>query len=334
MADYIPFSGRYEQMHYRRCGSSGLKLPVISLGFWLNFGQDADDDVSRDIVLTAFDRGVTHMDLANNYGPPPGSAEIRFGKILNRELKAYRDELVISSKAGYSMWPGPYGDGGSRKYLISSCEQSLKRMGLDYVDIFYHHRQDPETPIAESMGALAQLVKEGKALYAGISNYHPVEAAQAIQILNELHCPYVLNQVRYSMLDRWVERELLLESIAPLGMGFICFSPLAQGLLTARYLNGTIPEGSRPTHSAFLKAQQISVELVAKLNALNDIATSRNQTLAQMALTWLLKDARISSVLIGASSVRQLEENLQILNAPTTFSHEELAAIDRLTLNA
>ncbi|PKL10589.1 MAG: L-glyceraldehyde 3-phosphate reductase [Spirochaetae bacterium HGW-Spirochaetae-8] len=332
MTEYIPSPNRYEQMSYRSCGKTGLKLPIISLGLWLNFGDEANDSTTQEIILAAFDRGITHIDLANNYGPPPGAAEARFGKILQDNLRAHRDELVISTKAGYRMWPGPYGDGGSRKYLISSCDQSLKRMGLDYVDVFYHHRQDPETPIAESMGALAQLVKEGKALYAGISNYHPVEAAAAIQVLSELHCPYVLDQVRYSMLDRWVEREQLIDSISPLGMGFICFSPLAQGLLTSRYLEGTIPEGSRPTHSRFLKAEQISAGLVERLNDLNDIARKRGQTLAQMALSWILKDARITSVLIGASSVRQLDENLEIINQPTTFSYEELEAIDRLTL--
>jgi len=332
MSDYTPSSQRYAQMQYRTCTNSGLKLPVLSLGLWQNFGAEANDSVTRDIILSAFDHGITHIDLANNYGPPPGSAEERFGRILKHDLAAYRDELVISTKAGYTMGPGPYGEGGSRKYLISSCDQSLKRMGLDYVDIFYHHRPDPDTPVAESMGALAQLVQSGKALYAGISNYHAVDAAKAIHILNELKCPFVLNQVRYSMLDRWVEKEQLLDSIAPLGMGFICFSPLAQGLLTNRYLDGTVPASSRAARSLFLKPEKITPVLVERLNGLNQLAALRGQTLAQMALSWLLKDSRITSVLIGASSTVQLLENLDILGTPGIFSADELETIDRLTM--
>jgi L-glyceraldehyde 3-phosphate reductase len=333
MDDWQARDGRYGSMTYRRCGSSGLRLPELSLGLWLNFGAQADDASTCSIVLEAFDNGITHFDLANNYGPPPGAAEQRFGTIVANNLRPYRDELVISSKAGYLMWNGPYGEWGSRKHLIASCDQSLKRMGLEYLDIFYHHRPDPATPLEETMGALAQLVRSGKALYAGISNYHPAEAVEAIRILKSLGCPFVLNQVRYSMLDRWVEREHLLDAIGPAGMGAICFSPLAQGLLTDKYLNGNIPAGSRPTHARFLRKEQITSELVAKLNALNDIAVSRGQTLAQMAIFWLLKDTRVTSVLIGASSIGQLRQNIEALGSNRAFSTAELEKIDQITLS-
>lgn len=330
--EYRAAESRYDTMRYRNCGSSGLKLPELSLGLWHNFGDDADDAVTRDILCKAFDRGITHFDLANNYGPAPGAAETRFGKILAKELKPYRDELVISSKAGYDMWPGPYGEWGSRKYLIASCDQSLKRMGLEYVDIFYHHRPDPDTPLEETMQALADIVRQGKALYVGISNYHPAEAKQAIRILRELHCPCILNQVRYSMLDRWVEAEGLLDTMAPAGVGCICFSPLAQGLLTSRYLDGKIPAGSRASQNHFLKSNAITPELVAKLNALNDIAQERGQTLSELAISWLLKDPRVTSVLIGASSVKQLEENLKALDVNEPFTADQIARIDSLAL--
>ncbi|MCK9286463.1 MAG: aldo/keto reductase [Sphaerochaetaceae bacterium] len=332
MKNYQANDTRYSTMTYRKCGTSGLKLPELSLGMWLNFGSEAQDDVCREILLTAFDNGITHFDLANNYGPPPGAAEIRFGQLFRNDLYNHRDELVISSKAGYSMWAGPYGEWGSRKHIIASCDQSLKRMSLEYVDIFYHHRPDPNTPIAETMGALAHLVSSGKALYVGISNYHPTEAIKAIQILRELGCPFVLDQVRYSMLDRWVEREALVDSIYPLGMGVICFSPLAQGLLTNKYLNGTVPEGSRPTHTQFLRKEQITPEVVNTLRQLDAIAESRGQTLSQMAISWLLKDERISSVLIGASSKEQLIENLKALENRESFNDGQLQEIDRLTL--
>ncbi len=329
---YVATENRYEGMRYRNCGGSGLKLPELSLGLWHNFGDDADDAITRDILCRAFDKGITHFDLANNYGPAPGAAESRFGRILGKELNAYRDELVISSKAGYTMWPGPYGDWGSRKYLTASCDQSLKRMGLEYVDIFYHHRPDPNTPLEETMQALADLVRQGKALYVGISNYHPKEAVEAALLLRNLGCPCVLDQVRYSMLDRWVERERLLDAIAPEGVGCICFSPLAQGLLTGRYLDGHVPAGSRAAQNQFLKTDSITPELVSRLNALNDIAKERGQSLSELAISWLLKDPRVTSVLIGASSVAQLEMNLRAVETATPFTQEQLGRIDALTL--
>lgn len=328
--NYTPAEKRYETMQYRRAGNSGLKLPSLSLGLWHNFGQDADDAVCKDIITTAFDNGITHFDLANNYGPPQGRAEQRFSKILSNQLRAYRDELVISTKAGYYMWPGPYGEWGSRKYLISSCEQSLKRLGLDYVDIFYHHRPDPDTPLEETMGALSQLVTQGKALYVGISNYRAKEAVRAISLLKELGCPCVLNQVRYSLLDRWVETDHLLDAMDN-QVGTICFSPLAQGLLSSRYLTGTIPLDSRASKSHFLRPEMITQERLDLLNALNAIAQSRDQTLSEMAISWLLVDDRITSVLIGASSSKQLLENLEAVRKTPTFSEVELSRLDVIT---
>jgi L-glyceraldehyde 3-phosphate reductase len=334
MSDHEPCPERYGRMAYRRCGSSGLRLPAISLGLWHNFGQAADDGMSRRIILEAFDHGITHFDLANTYGPPMGSAESRFGSILRKDLAAYRDELVLSSKAGYPAWPGPYGRGGSRKYLVRSCEQSLRRLGTDYLDIFYHHLPDPETPIAESMAALVQLVHEGKVLYAGISNYHPDEALEATRLLAAAGCPFVLNQVRYSLLDRQIEAEQLFDRLADTGIGYICFSPLAQGLLTDKYLEGTIPQGSRPTHSRFLPPDRISPAMVQRLNALDALAHQRGQRLAQMALNWVLRDQRVTAVLIGASSVDQLLENLSALQTAAAFTTDELQAIDALVLDA
>ena len=316
MDDWQARDGRYGSMTYRRCGSSGLRLPELSLGLWLNFGTQADDASTCSIVLEAFDNGITHFDLANNYGPPPGAAEQRFGTIVANNLRPYRDELVISSKAGYLMWNGPYGEGGSRKHLIASCDQSLKRMGLEYLDIFYHHRPDPATPLEETMGALAQLVRSGKALYAGISNYHPAEAVEAIRILKSVGCPFVLNQVRYSMLDRWVEREHLLTPSARPAWGPSVF-PLAQGLLTDKYLNGNIPAGSRRPMPVFTKGTD-HIRVGAKLNALNDIAVSRGQTLAQMAIACCSRYP-VTSVLIGASSIGQLRQNIEAW-APTAPS--------------
>lgn len=324
--NYTANEQRYETMTYRRAGKSGLKLPVLSLGLWHNFGSEAEEQVCNDVITTAFDHGITHFDLANNYGPPGGSAESRFGKILSQQLKSYRDELIISTKAGYYMWPGPYGEWGSRKYLISSCDQSLKRMGLEYVDIFYHHRPDPDTPLEETMGALAQLVRQGKALYVGISNYKAKDAVKAIALLKELGCPCVLNQVRYSLLDRWVETDGLLDAMDN-NAGTICFSPLAQGLLTSRYLDGSIPQDSRANEKRFLKPEMITEKRVALLNKLNAIAQTRNQSLSEMAISWLLRDERVTSVLIGARNKNQLLENLKAVEKPSTFSKEELAAI-------
>jgi len=317
-------------MKYRNAGSSGLKLPELSLGLWHNFGTEADHTVATDILCSAFDHGITHFDLANNYGPVPGSAESRFGKILKEQFSAHRDELLISSKAGYLMWPGPYGDFGSRKYLLASCDQSLKRMGLEYVDIFYHHRPDPNTPLEETMGALATLVAQGKALYVGISNYHAKEALKAKALLDDMGCPCILNQVRYSILDRWTEEDNLLDALDG-KVGMICFSPLAQGLLTSRYLDGKVPAGSRASENVFLKAKNITPIVVEKLNKLDQIAKKRGQTLSEMAIAWLLKDERVTSVLIGASSVSQLDENLKAIKGDRPFSKEDLKAIDKLT---
>jgi L-glyceraldehyde 3-phosphate reductase len=323
---FVAAPGRYGTMPYARAGRSGLKLPELSLGFWHNFGGDAPLDRQRAIVLRAFDLGITHLDLANNYGPPPGSAETNLGEILRRDLGAYRDELIISTKAGYGMWPGPYGDFGSRKYLLASLDQSLKRMSLDYVDIFYHHRPDPETPIEESMGALDTAVRQGKALYAGISNYNPSETRQAIGILRRMGTPMLIHQPRYSMLDRRIENGLL-DVLGDEGVGCIAFSPLAQGQLTDRYLNGT-PEGSRATHSPFLTEDTIATNL-PQARALNEIASRRGQTLAQMALAWVLRDPRMTSAVIGASSVRQLEDNAKALDGPA-FEAAELTEIDEV----
>lgn len=323
--NYQPNAQRYETMTYNRCGRSGLKLPAISLGLWHNFGDVDNYENGQKIVHRAFDAGITHFDLANNYGPPAGSAEENFGRMLSTDLKAYRDELIISTKAGYYMWPGPYGDFGSRKYLISSLDQSLKRMKLEYVDIFYSHRPDPDTPMEETMMALDQVVKQGKALYAGISSYSPEQTKRAAEILRSLGTPCLIHQPRYSMLDRWVE-DGLLDVLEETGMGSIAFSPLEQGLLTDKYLHG-IPEDSRagkPT--GFLKAESITEEKLQVVRRLNDIAQQRGQSLAQMAIAWLLKDERVTSVLVGASSVKQLEDNLQTLNN-LHFSDDELGKI-------
>ncbi|KAF5037138.1 L-glyceraldehyde 3-phosphate reductase [anaerobic digester metagenome] len=329
MNTYTAAQTRYDGMQYRYAGHSGLKLPVLSLGLWHNFGDGVDDAVCRQMIATAFDHGITHFDLANNYGPPAGSAEARFGRMLSEQFGAYRDEMLISTKAGYYMWPGPYGDWGSRKYLIASCDASLKRMGLEYVDIFYHHRPDPNTPLEETMGALAQLVRQGKALYVGISNYHRAEAVKAIALLKELGCPCVLNQVRYSLLDRWVEDDHLLDGMKG-EAGAICFSPLAQGLLSDRYLEGTIPPDSRASKSHFLKPETITKERVQLLNGLNAIARKRGQSLSEMAISWLLVDKRVTSVLIGASSAEQLKVNLKAVGKSPDFSQEELSSIDEL----
>lgn len=313
-------------MAYRRCGHSGIKLPEISLGLWHNFGHTDNFETARSIVLKAFDHGVTHFDLANNYGPPPGSAEENFGKLLKGDLKPYRDELIISTKAGYLMWPGPYGEWGSKKYLVASLDQSLKRMGLEYVDIFYSHRPDPETPLEETMAALAHSVKQGKALYAGISNYPADKSAEAARILRSMGTPCLIHQPNYSMLNRWVE-EGLMEVLDREGIGCIPFSPLAQGLLTNRYLNG-IPADSRAAKPhGFLQEKKVLATL-PKITWLNQIAVQRGQSLSQMAIAWLLKDIRVTSVLIGASSVAQLEENLGAMSA-TVFIDEELQEIDR-----
>ena len=324
METYLPSSSRYVRCSYNRCGRSGLKLPMISLGLWHNFGDVDVFENGRSIVRYAFDQGITHFDLANNYGPSPGSAEENFGQILAKDLKPYRDELVISTKAGYWMWDGPYGEWGSRKYLISSLDQSLKRMGVDYVDIFYHHRPDPETPLEETMMALDHVVRQGKALYAGISNYSAEETAKAAKILKELGTPCLINQVKYSMFERWVE-DGLLATAEEWGIGVIAFSPLAQGLLTDRYLQG-IPEGSRASKSwGFLQPHQVEPAL-DKVRQLNEVAISRGQSLAQMALAWLLKDKRVTSVLVGASSVAQLANNLGALDN-AGFTNDEIERI-------
>lgn len=323
---YTPNNDRYNSMQYRRCGRSGLQLPAISLGLWHNFGNVDVQENSRKILHLAFDSGITHFDLANNYGPPPGSAEENFGRILNQDFRAYRDEMIISSKAGYKMWEGPYGEWGSKKYLVSSLDQSLKRMRLDYVDIFYHHRPDPETPLEETMSALDLIVRQGKALYVGISNYFPEEAARAFRILKELGTPCLIHQPKYSMFVRWVEDEGLLDLLEKEGVGCIPFSPLAQGLLTNKYLHG-IPQDSRAAKPhGFLQEEAITPDVIRKIQKLNDLAQSRNQTLAQMALAWLLKDERVTSVLIGASRPEQLADSLKCLNN-LKFSSEELSAI-------
>jgi L-glyceraldehyde 3-phosphate reductase len=325
---YTPDAKRYTSAAFRRCGQSGLKLPALSLGLWHNFGDVDDFENARVMIHTAFDRGITHFDLANNYGPSPGSAEATFGRILKTDLAAYRDELIISTKAGYLMWPGPYGDGGSRKYLLSSLDQSLKRMGLDYVDIFYSHRLDPFVPLEETMDALAQAVRLGKALYVGISNYPPEQTRQAAALLKERGIPLLIHQPRYSILQRYVETSGLLDTLTELGVGCICFSPLAQGLLTDKYLHH-IPEDSRAAKPhGYLKKEAITPELVAKLNALNAIAAKRGQSLAQMALAWVLRQSAVTSVLIGASRPQQILDNLDALKN-LSFSDEELDAINR-----
>lgn len=330
--DYVAKEERYDNMIYRRCGRSGLKLPVLSLGLWHNFGSTGVYDNMRAMCRTAFDNGITHFDLANNYGPEYGSAEKNFGRILKDDLGVYRDEIIVSSKAGYDMWKGPYGDWGSRKYLIASLDQSLQRLGLDYVDIFYHHRMDPETPLEETMGALADIVRSGKALYAGISNYDGEHMIRAAEILEELHCPFVINQNRYSIFDRTIENNGLKAAVTREGKekGLICFSPLAQGLLTNRYLNG-IPEDSRiKKDGRFLKETALTEERLAQIRGLNEIAESRGQSLAQMALAWLFKDNAVTSVIIGASRPEQILDNLGMMKN-MSFTAEELAAIDALS---
>ena len=327
---YQANANRYSEMPYVKCGNSGLKLPKISLGLWHNFGSVFPYENMKQLIFTAFDNGVTHFDLANNYGPVYGSAETNFGRILREELGAYRDELIITTKAGYDMWPGPYGDHGSRKYLLASLDQSLKRMGLDYVDIFYHHRPDPETPLEETMGALAQAVRSGKALYVGLSNYDGERMRKASRILEELRVPFVVNQNRYNIFDRGIENNGLKQAAAELGKGIVAFCPLAQGLLTDRYLNG-IPEDSRiRTDGRFLKESAVTEEKLAQIRALNEIARQRGQKLAQMALAWILRDGITTSVIIGASKPSQILENIAAVQN-TFFSGEELAAIDKIS---
>ena len=327
---YTASNTRYATMTYHRSGNSGLKLPALSLGLWHNFGSNGNYENMKAMCFTAFDHGITHFDLANNYGPEPGSAERNFGRILREELHAYRDELVISTKAGYTMWDGPYGDWGSRKYLLASLDQSLKRMGVDYVDIFYHHRMDPNTPLEESMMALDTAVKSGKALYAGISRYDLEHTRQAMEILKELKCPFIIHQTRYSIFDRHIETDGVKSFAAQNGCGIIAFSPLAQGLLTDKYLKG-IPEDSRiKTDGRFLHADQLTPEKLAQITALNELAKNRGQTLAQMALSWVLRDGEVTSVLIGASKPEQILENLEIVGH-TSFTEEELRAIDAIS---
>jgi len=324
---YVPADDRYERMTYRRSGRSGLLLPAISLGLWQNFGDDDRPlETGRAIVRRAFDLGITHFDLANNYGPPYGSAETNFGRILEEDLAPFRDELIISTKAGYDMWPGPYGDRGSRKYLLASLDQSLGRMGLDYVDIFYSHRFDPETPLEETMGALDTAVRQGKALYVGISSYSAAKTAESSAILRELGTPLLIHQPSYSMLNRWIEEDLL-DALGELGVGCIVFSPLAQGMLTDKYLEG-IPEGSRATRHSTLSPDLINDETLEKIRALNEIAAGRGQSLAQMALAWTLRDPRVTSAVLGASSVSQLETNVAALDR-LELTEYELAEIDR-----
>ncbi len=328
---YKASSVRYEKMSYARCGDSGLMLPRVSLGLWHNFGDTADYGNMKELVFTAFDNGITHFDLANNYGPEPGSAERNFGKILREELGFYRDEILVSTKAGYEMWDGPYGNMGSRKYLLASLDQSLKRMGLDYVDIFYHHRPDPDTPLEETMGALDSAVKSGKALYVGLSNYDGERLKKAAKILNELKCPFIINQNRYSIFDRTIENNGLKAAAKELNKGIIAFSPLAQGMLTNRYLNG-IPADSRVmTDGRFLKESAITKERLEQISRLNEIAKSRNQTLAETALAWVLKDGVVTSVLIGASRPSQILDNIKAIEN-TEFTAKELKKIDEISL--
>ncbi len=325
---YAPAQDRYEKMVYRRCGNSGLKLPAVSLGLWHNFGEDFPHSNKRAICRTAFDHGITHFDLANNYGPPPGSAEEAFGEILKTDFAGLRDELIISSKAGYGMWPGPYGEWGSRKYLVSSCDQSLKRMGLDYVDIFYSHRFDPETPLEETMGALDHIVRSGRALYAGISSYNSARTREAVAILKDLGTPCVIHQPSYNMFNRWVERNKLKETLTELGVGSIAFTPLAQGLLTKKYLGG-IAEGSRATQGKSLDKGSITPEMIAALNKLNEMAEGRGQTLAQMAIAWVLRGGGITTALIGASKPSQVVDCAGAVNN-LEFTQDELDRIDQL----
>lgn len=328
---YQAAENRYETMPYNRCGASGLKLPAVSLGLWHNFGDTASFDNMKQMCFTAFDNGITHFDLANNYGPAPGSAERNFGKILKEDLASYRDELTISTKAGYDMWPGPYGDFGSRKYLLASLDQSLKRLGLEYVDIFYHHRMDPGTPLEETMGALDQAVKSGKALYAGLSNYDGPTLEKACAILAELRCPFVINQNSYNIFNRTIEKNGLKETSRRLGKGIICFSPLAQGMLTKRYLNG-IPADSRiKTDGRFLNERALTGERLSQIRRLNDLAAERGQTLAEMALAWILRDGVVTSVLIGASKPEQILDNIGAVRN-MKFTEEELRQIDEIAL--
>jgi L-glyceraldehyde 3-phosphate reductase len=328
---YVPAEDRYGHLPYRRSGRSGLKLPAVSLGLWHNFGDEHPMDVQRAILRRAFDLGVTHFDLANNYGPPYGSAETNFGRLFREDFAGLRDEVVISTKAGYDMWPGPYGEWGSRKYLLASLDQSLTRMGLDYVDIFYSHRFDPETPLEETMGALDRAVRSGKALYAGISSYSPERTTEAAKILREMGTPLLIHQPSYSMLNRWIEGDLL-DTLETEGVGCIAFSPLAQGMLTDRYLNG-IPAGSRASLGKFLTPEMLTPETLKHVRALNEMAAARGQSLAQMALAWGLRDERVTSVLIGASSVAQLEDSLASVDR-LDFTAEELAAIDQYAVDA
>ena len=323
---YFAAQNRYETMPYRKCGNSGLKLPAISLGLWHNFGGDTPHEVKRSLCRTAFDLGITHFDLANNYGPPAGSAEVAFGEILQTDFRAYRDELIISSKAGYNMWPGPYGEWGSRKYLIASCDASLKRMGLDYVDIFYSHRFDPETPLEETMGALDQIVRSGKALYAGISSYNSKRTRAAVAILNDLGTPCVIHQPSYSMLNRWVEHDGLKDTLQDLGVGSIAFSPLAQGMLTTKYLS-CVPENSRAAQDKSLNPKMLSAQALSNISKLNEIAETRGQTLAQMAIAWVLRGGGITTALIGASTASQITDCAGAINN-LTFTDQELAQID------
>ena len=326
MSTYVPTPDRYDRMHYRRCGRSGLQLPAISLGLWQNFGGERPLEDSRAILRRAFDLGITHIDLANNYGPPYGSAEETFGRVMAKDLRPFRDELVISTKAGYDMWPGPYGEWGSRKYLLASLDQSLGRMGLEYVDIFYSHRFDPDTPLEETMGALDSAVRQGKALYAGISSYSAEETAAAVRILRDLGTPLLIHQPSYSMLNRWIEPDLL-DTLEQEGVGCIVFSPLAQGMLSNKYLNG-IPEGSRASHGGSLSPNLITDQALEKIRALNELAQRRGQSLPQLALAWTLRDPRITSTLVGVSSMEQLEANVATLDN-LALSDDELAEIDR-----
>ena len=325
---YTPSPARYDTMLYRRCGNSGLRLPAVSLGLWHNFGDDTPHNTKRAMCQTAFDAGITHFDLANNYGPPPGSAETAFGEILRTDFSGHRDELIISSKAGYGMWPGPYGEWGSRKYLISSCDASLKRMGLDYVDIFYSHRFDPDTPLEETMGALDHIVRSGRALYVGISSYSATKTREAVAILNDLGTPCLIHQPSYNMFNRWVEKDGLLDTLDDFGVGSIAFTPLAQGMLTKKYLNG-IPDGSRATQGKSLLDGFITPKAIEAIRGLNDIAEARGQTLAQMALAWVLRNERVTTALIGASKPSQITDCVGAVNN-MTFTPDELAAIDTL----
>ncbi|MGK5547927.1 L-glyceraldehyde 3-phosphate reductase [Streptomyces sp. URMC 127] len=330
-AHYRAADNRYDAMEYRRTGRSGLWLPAISLGLWHNFGDDRSLESQRAILRRAFDLGITHFDLANNYGPPPGSAELNFGKIFAQDFRPYRDEILVSTKAGYLMHPGPYGEWGSRKYLLSSLDASLRRMGVDYVDIFYSHRFDPETPLEETMGALASAVRQGKALYAGVSSYSAEQTAEAARLLRDMGVPALIHQPSYSMINRWTEDDALLDTLEAEGMGCIAFAPLAQGLLTDKYLHG-IPEGSRASQGKSLDPALLTEEVVSRLRGLNEIAGRRGQSLAQLALSWVLRDPRMTSALIGASSVAQLEANVAALGAPK-LTDEELAQIDALAVS-